>query len=477
MMYLKNMVQGLENDTPAKELIKCWHHDAGSLKFWRASSNFVYLFQVNDQPHYLRFIHEEDRSAEQIQAELDFMLNLLNKGFATVAPIRSIQGNWIETISTENGHYHGVLFEQAKGVHIPLDQMSDFHFEEWGKSLAHLHHLSESYTPNAIPRKSWVDTLDFIASVLKSHPQEHEALEEYGRIKAWLSELPSGVGHTGLIHYDFETDNVFYMKDELRFSAIDFDDSMYHWFMMDITSALTDLIEQNNQAANQNILRFISGYQSVKHLDNDYIEMMPRFQRFAALYTFARLLRCMDNLDLLHPPDWIIQLRQKFIGICDQTRASFQPLIELKKITDNNWYACTQLEVTDEQKAVFPVPVVYWLAESAYCGMSPLSLYAEGVLVGFAVYAVDPDDGSYWIMAFMIDRKVQNRGFGRFGMEALIRYMEDEHNCERIVLGHRPENERASSLYASLGFIEVDRNDREIIRQRVSSEKKIRVRE
>jgi Ser/Thr protein kinase RdoA (MazF antagonist)/ribosomal protein S18 acetylase RimI-like enzyme len=467
MMSLKNMVQGLENDSPAKELIKYWDHDAEMLKFWRASSNFIYLFHINGKPHYLRFIHEEDNTADNIQSELDFMLYLLDKGYATVNPVHSRQGNWIETISTENGRYHGVVFEQAKGEHISLDEMSDFHYEEWGKSLANLHLLSESYSPKGTLRRSWDDSLTFILSVLQSYPQEVEALKEYGQMKAWLSELPSGVGHTGLIHYDFETDNVFYINEESRFSAIDFDDCMYHWYMMDITSALSDLIEHNDQEARQNIDRFISGYKSVKHLDNEYIEMISRFRRFVDLYTFARLLRCVENMDLSNLPEWVSQLKHKLLRKCNQIRIGFKPIIKLKKITENNWYACTQLEVSDDQKSVFPVPSVYWLAESAYCGMTPLSLYAEDELVGISVYAVDPDDGSYWIMAFMIDHKYQNKGLGRTGMDALIRYIKAEHNCDKITLGHRLDNERASRLYASLGFTEVDRGDQEVIRQLV----------
>jgi Ser/Thr protein kinase RdoA (MazF antagonist) len=344
MMYLKNMVRGLENDSPAKELIEHWNHDAESLKFWRASSNFIYYFQMNGNPHYLRFIHEEDNSIDNIQAEIDFMLYLLDKGYATVAPVHSRHGQWIETISTQYGRYHGVVFEQAKGEHMPLDQMSDFHFEEWGKSLAYLHFLSESYTPKATSRRSWVDTLNFISSVLQSHPQEVEALQECERIRTWLSELPTGAGHTGLIHYDFETDNVFYIKDESRFSAIDFDDSMYHWFMMDITSTLTDLIEQNDDEASMNICHFMNGYSSVKSLDNNYTEMMPGFQRFDDLYTFARLLRSMENMDLTNLPQWVIQLKDKLLKKCDQIRTGFKPYIELRKITENNGYACTQLD-------------------------------------------------------------------------------------------------------------------------------------
>lgn len=343
--------------------------------------------------------------------------------------------------------------------------MSELQFQHWGQTLARLHNLSETYAPSTPARKSWVDSLQFILSVLRRHPEEHKALKEYERIEAWLSELSFGVGHTGLIHFDFETDNIFYMKETSRYSSIDFDDSMYHWFAMDITSALRDLSKQNDDESKKNIDLFISGYRSVKRLDDEYIKLLPEFQRFSDLYGFARLLRSLENLDVSICPEWALQLKAKLDAICDRIRDGFHPHIALKTITENNWYACTQLEVSNEQKTVFPVPVVYWLAESAYCGMTPLALYADEELVGFSVYAVDPEDGSYWIMAYMIDQKYQNRGFGRTGMDALIRTIKAEHHCDKIVIGHRIENERASNLYTSLGFVEVSRDEVEVIRE------------
>ncbi|MCU6707379.1 GNAT family N-acetyltransferase [Paenibacillus sp. J5C_2022] len=137
----------------------------------------------------------------------------------------------------------------------------------------------------------------------------------------------------------------------------------------------------------------------------------------------------------------------------------------LKPIDKDNWYACSQLEVTAEQKHVFPVPIVYWLAESAYCGFTPLAVYSGEQLAGFTVYAIDPDDGEYWIMAYMIDHHYQHRGLGRAGLEELIRYMKEKHACHKIKLGHRFENVRASNLYAALGFKEVERNKQEVIRE------------
>ncbi|MCM3172775.1 hypothetical protein [Paenibacillus sp. MER 99-2] len=41
-------------------------------------------------------------------------------------------------------------------------------------------------------------------------------------------------------------------------------------------------------------------------------------------------------------------------------------LIDLQPVTIENWYACTQLKVKPEQLALFPAPVVYWIAESKY---------------------------------------------------------------------------------------------------------------
>jgi len=465
MMSLKNMVRESENDSVAKQLIQSWEHDADTLQFWRASSNFVYLFERNGIRHFLRFIHEEDNKPENIQAELDFMQYLKASGYPTVTPVLSKKGNWVETIRTDHGRYFGVVFEQAKGTHLPLDRMTDQQVEAWGRSLASMHMLSESYTSGAAKRGSWLDALTFVASVLQRHPCEKDARHELEQVLAQLSKLPAGAEDVGLIHYDFETDNVFYDGEASRYCAIDFDDAMVHWYAMDIVSAITDLLEQKDDDARRKIEHFLSGYRSIRPLGEHWVQLFPLFQRFSNLYTLARLLRSVEDMDIASSPEWAMKLRSKLLGVCDKIRNRYRPALELRPIDQSNWYDCTQLEVTDEQKQVFPVSVVYWLAESAYCGYTPLAMYTDEQLVGFAVYAVDPDDGSYWIMAFMIDRHFQHRGLGRPGMKELIRYMKEKHACNKIVLGHRPENQRAADLYASLGFIEVGRDGTEVIRE------------
>ncbi|MEK0315557.1 GNAT family N-acetyltransferase [Cohnella sp. 56] len=465
MMSLKNMVRGLEKDAVAQQFIQLWDHDAHTLKFWRASSNFVYTFERRGSRQFLRFVHETDNSLVRIQAELDYMRFLAASDYPTAAPVLSIHDNRVETVETAgDGRYYGVVFEQAAGSPIPMEQMTDQHAEAWGGSLAALHQRSEQYSPGPAARGSWHDALLFISSVLQRHPDESGARLELDRLREQLSALPTDAAHFGLIHYDFQADNLFYLSGESRYCAIDFDDAMYHWYAMDIVSALADLAELHDDDARRVQAHFLTGYRAIRPLSERCQQAFPLFRRFAELYTLARLLRSVEGIaDDLYP-SWAIGLRDKLLGICERIRKNYRPCISFRPIDQHNWFACTELEVADEQKKVFPVSTVYWLAESAYCGFTPLAIYASGQPAGLAVYAVDPDDGSCWIMAYMIDRRCQRRGIGRAAMEALVRHIRDTYACDSIVLGHRPNNKIAADLYASLDFIETGRTEQEVVR-------------
>jgi len=62
-----------------------------------------------------------------------------------------------------------------------------------------------------------------------------------------------------------------------------------------------------------------------------------------------------------------------------------------------------------------------------------------------------PED-NYWLLALMIDTKYQGRSYGREALRKLIDLMEESLKCKRIMIGHRPENGIAGTLYESLGF-------------------------
>jgi diamine N-acetyltransferase len=137
-------------------------------------------------------------------------------------------------------------------------------------------------------------------------------------------------------------------------------------------------------------------------------------------------------------------------------------------VSEENWFACTKLNVATEQLAVFPAPVVYWIAESKYVEDFELrAVYLDDAVIGFIVFCVTADENdNFWIPALMIDENYQGKGYGRAAMEKLIVYMTGPMNCKRLMLGHRPNNEFAARLYESLGFQKVsdDLIDGEIVR-------------
>ena len=72
-------------------------------------------------------------------------------------------------------------------------------------------------------------------------------------------------------------------------------------------------------------------------------------------------------------------------------------------------------------------------------------------MVGFIMFAKDPDDGIYYINRFMTDEKYQGNGYGRKALEILIGMIK-ERGVQFIDIIHKPDNFSAIKLYRSIGF-------------------------
>lgn len=92
------------------------------------------------------------------------------------------------------------------------------------------------------------------------------------------------------------------------------------------------------------------------------------------------------------------------------------------------------------------------LAERPEC--VGFAVMAEGAPVGFAMYALDPDDGNHWIYRLMIDAGHQGKGYGAKALAALLDHMAKIPECGDIYLGVYPQNARAHALYHRFGFRE-----------------------
>lgn len=129
--------------------------------------------------------------------------------------------------------------------------------------------------------------------------------------------------------------------------------------------------------------------------------------------------------------------------------------ISLRAIDRNNFRACLDIRHAEGQEKFVATTAEYLvLCHYGEQGWSPLGIYYNDEMVGFAMWAVDPADGSHWIGGLIIDHRHQRRGIGRAAMEELIRRLSAKPNCKQVALSYRKDNHAARSLYARLGFSE-----------------------
>lgn len=158
--------------------------------------------------------------------------------------------------------------------------------------------------------------------------------------------------------------------------------------------------------------------------------------------------------------------------------------VSVEPVTGETWRDVASLRVTESQRAFVAEPA-YYLSLCCYGDLwHPLAVRAsitrtdrartdrthtdraraESTVVGFLMWAIDPEDRSCWLGGILIDRDHQGRGYGRAAVEASMRSLRDEQEVTGFALSYEPDNVVARGLYRSLGFEETgEREDDEIV--------------
>ena len=129
--------------------------------------------------------------------------------------------------------------------------------------------------------------------------------------------------------------------------------------------------------------------------------------------------------------------------------------IKLKKINESNWKECNRLKVSDDQLKFVASNENGLALAYAHKEMEPRAIYNGDEMVGFVMYARDPEDGLYYINRLMIDEKYQGRGFGTEALKILIKELK-ESGVPSLDIIHKPDNNIAIRIYEKLGFVLTD---------------------
>lgn len=292
----------------AEHILTHWSHEAGSLRFFRSSANFLYRFQQDGESFFLRFADNAERSRAMIEAEIALVNWLDGAGIDVATPIPSRNGHFVETIKTELGAFYAVVFAGLPGSQVEIDDLDRAGFDLWGASLGALHAALKQYpAASSTARPSWREQFEWAREQIAGDTPAIQ--NEWAQIIESLGTLPVNHESFGLIHFDFELDNLVWH--EGRFGILDFDDCARTWYVADIAYALRDLFTQDPSLNSDSFRAFVQGYATHCPIDEESIEKIPLFLRMGNLLRYARISHSLDLAPDQEYPDWLHALAGK----------------------------------------------------------------------------------------------------------------------------------------------------------------------
>lgn len=310
MLKLKYL---FENYDLAKEALKNWEHDGELFDQFRISSNAIYPFSQNGGICFLRLAPEGEKLEQNVFGEIEFINYLLSHQYPALKPLPAISGETCLKLKTAWGNYYASAFQRVSGVPLERTDLSGEIMYQYGNSLGKLHSLSSNFKP-VIKKWTHAESLNWIENVLTEYHAPDAVVSALSALKRDLEKLPQTKENYGLVHYDFELDNVFYDESTKTCSVIDFDDGMYHWYALDIVQVF-DALEDDSESLTGEALKeakreFIRGYCEEHSYPADMEALQPLMLRFIDLYGYARLIRCVAE-QFPEEPEWLVTLREK----------------------------------------------------------------------------------------------------------------------------------------------------------------------
>jgi Ser/Thr protein kinase RdoA (MazF antagonist) len=287
----------------------------------RASANITSIVQTQEKRQVvLRFNPVNDRPIEHLRSELELIRRLAHNGIRTASPLPSLMGNEIECVSTQLEDFHALAFTVLPGEHFEFDKLTLNTFREWGRALAELHAASENLVIENRP--SWATHICMVKEIV---PKDDRWLwSDLVMLEDKLNQFAVDKARFGLIHYDFELDNILW--DQGKPGIIDFDESGYYWFVADIAIALRKLFDNRIEQINFNDERFqafMEGYRSLRQIKTEELKNIPLFLRLHNLVTYARVYRSIIG-EIQQEAQWLKDLRQELQNRLEQYRVGVE---------------------------------------------------------------------------------------------------------------------------------------------------------
>ena len=314
MLKLKHLV---EDFNLAEIILKHWPYDDNALdlfQYFRISSNAIYPYKHQGEVRFLRFAPASEKNMQAVAAEMDFIAYLKCKGFNALEAVPTCEGAYVIQAETPQGSYVATGFKRVPGDILSDCTITTDLAKQMGNKLGALHVLSCQYKPAQAVRPDFEERLDWMALVLTQTGAPLMLNNELESLRRALLKMPRNDSNYGLIHYDFEPDNLFYDKANDAIHVIDFDDCMVHFYAQDLERALHALKSETADSEHPALEQaFIEAYQSQMVLDESIWQHRPVFERFGQLYQYCRMRYALHE-PLMTQPDWMEDMVLRLSG-------------------------------------------------------------------------------------------------------------------------------------------------------------------
>ena len=255
--------------------------------------SYVFGYEKHGRPCVLRITHPSHRTADQIEAELDWVRHLTAHGVRLARPVPSPAGSWTTTVGTGEGTFHVCSFERVPGTHPTAEEWTPELFRRWGAFLGATHRLTREYrrSPGIVRRLRW-DENPYWLRGRDWIPEEAEATRRrWDELAAARRALPETPETFGICHTDLHPSNFHVHAGEIH--AFDTDDCCHHWFLEDLSSVL--FYGRRHVGSDPDVDAFARtawpevwrGYRSEFDLPREWLDRLELFMPWRRLTLFA----------------------------------------------------------------------------------------------------------------------------------------------------------------------------------------------
>ncbi|WP_432488614.1 phosphotransferase enzyme family protein [Kineococcus sp. SYSU DK018] len=307
--------------SPAADAVAAaWGGEPGAARWWRSSASHVFVLPDpgGSGRSYLRFTPVAHASRQRVGAVADLVGRLHRDGVRVAAPVPSTTGTLVETVPTPLGRMHATCVRAAPGEQLDVGELTPAQARAWGASLASLHAAAAELDSTLAAR------LPTAGSVLEEAraalADDAPAAGAVRLVQEALERLPAGPAAVGIVHGDYELDNLCW--EGCAATSYDFDEACVSWYAADLAHAASDLTSRGAPLPEhrERYDALLTGYLDVRPYAVEHLAHLPLHSRASAAVSLARLRGVLaDDVPLQHEP--LVRLRPELQRLADEHRA------------------------------------------------------------------------------------------------------------------------------------------------------------